>query len=74
MEAWIIKKAERSWRSEDLFNNRYEHAEFGVYPAGFQCGFGPVFPLYATFPLFGMAMQILFVCMLNICNLFNIYI
>jgi hypothetical protein len=30
-----VNKAEKRWRSEDLFDIRHEDAEFGVCPAGF---------------------------------------
>lgn len=40
-----VNKAERRWRSEEPFHNRYEDAEFGVCLAGFWSCFGPAFTI-----------------------------
>jgi hypothetical protein len=42
-----VSKAERNWRSEECFDIRYVHAEFGVCLAGFQSCSTPVFSHYA---------------------------
>ena len=47
-----VKKAERSWRSEEHFDIRLGDEEFGVCPAVFQFCFGPVYPHYVPFPVF----------------------
>lgn len=39
-----VNKAERDQGSEECFDLRHGDAELGVYPAGFQSGFGLVFP------------------------------
>ena len=45
-----VSKAGRSWKSEEHCDIRHENADFGVFSAGFQSYFGPVFPHYAPFP------------------------
>ena len=48
----VLNKAEWNWKSEEHFDIRHGDAEFRVCPAGFQSCFGPVFPHYASFPIF----------------------
>lgn len=66
-----VNKAERSWRPEDWFGIRRGDAEFGVCPAGFWSYFGPVFPQYATFPLFWNSnVYLVLLYVENICSAF----
>lgn len=45
-----VSKSGRSWKSEEHCDIRHEDAEFGVFSAGFQAYFAPVFCHYAPFP------------------------
>ena len=47
-----VKKAERTWRSEEHFDIRHGDAEFGICPAAFWHCFVPILPHYALFPPF----------------------
>ena len=53
-----VNKCKWSWRSEDHFNIRRGDAEHGVCPANFLYCLSPVFPHYAPFSPFWMAMYI----------------
>ena len=64
-----VNKAERSWRSEDLFDIRHGYAEFGVYLAYFHSCFVPEFPLYVLFPPFQIRNINLYHYMLEVCDL-----
>jgi hypothetical protein len=47
-----VKKAGRSWSSEEHFDIRHEDTEVGVWQTGFQFYFPPVFPHDVPVPSF----------------------
>ena len=69
-ECVAVNKATKSWGSEECFDIRHGDVEFGLFSAGFQSCFGPVFPHCAPFPTFETAMYILCHYMLEVSDLF----
>ena len=57
-KCFAANKAETCWRSDESFDIRHRHAEFGVHSAGLQSCFGPIFLHYISL-YFGTVRNIL---------------
>ena len=66
--------ANKAERSEEYFDIRHGHAEFGVTPLGFELALVENFLTMLPFLPFGMVMYILCHCMLEVCDPVPLYV